>query len=101
MNIQTVINNLRHTIAGKEMLLATYENPSINPYPPMVKATMVHMLETNITELKRILQDVEQCMPKEHVGDSNFESWYESYPQQGISKQVARDAYAAGMGDGQ
>lgn len=33
------------------------------------------------------------------VGDSHFEEWYQSYERQGISKQVARDAYAAGMGD--
>ena len=37
--------------------------------------------------------------PKLHVGDSSFEEWYQTYPRQGISKQVARDAYAAGMGD--
>lgn len=34
-----------------------------------------------------------------HVGDSSFEGWYQSYEQHGNVKQVARDAYAAGMSD--
>jgi hypothetical protein len=62
MNIQTVAQNLRNTIAGKEMLLETYKNPSILTKP--IRETMAHMLEINIDELKRILQDVEQCIPK-------------------------------------
>jgi hypothetical protein len=62
MNIQTVASNLRNTIAGKEMLLETYKNPSILTKP--IRETMAHMLEINIGELKRILQDVEQCIPK-------------------------------------
>jgi hypothetical protein len=63
MNIQTVAANLRTTIAGKEMLLETYKNPSILTKP--IRETMVHMLEVNIDELKRILKDVEQCIEKE------------------------------------
>ena len=61
MNIQTLAQNLRNTIAGKEMLLDTYKNPSVNPYPKGVKETMIQMLEVNIAELKGILQDVEHC----------------------------------------
>ena len=57
MNIQTVANNLKNTIAGKEMLLAEYENQS-------EKMVIAGMLRINIDELKRILQDVEQCIPK-------------------------------------
>jgi hypothetical protein len=60
MNIQTVADNLRKTIAGKEMLLETYKNPSILTKP--IRETMAHMLEVNIDELKRILQDVEQSV---------------------------------------
>jgi len=60
MNIQTVAENLRNTIAGKEMLLDTYKNPGILTKP--IRETMAHMLEVNIDELKRILQDVEQCV---------------------------------------
>lgn len=59
MNISTVANNLRNTIAGKEMLLESYRNPLI--LHKSVRETMAHMLEINIRELQRILQDVEQC----------------------------------------
>lgn len=70
MNIQTVANNLRNTIAGKEMLLETYKNPmglarSVLTKP--IRETMTHMLEINIDELKRVLQDVEQCIEKVEV----------------------------------
>jgi hypothetical protein len=35
-----------------------------------------------------------------HVGESRFESWYEQHPKAcGGDKQLARDAYAAGLGD--
>jgi hypothetical protein len=54
MNIQTVAENLRVTIAGKEMLLAEYESKNI---------LLAGMLRVNIDELQRILQDVEQCRP--------------------------------------
>jgi hypothetical protein len=62
MNIQTVAENLRKTIAGKEMLLETYKNPSV--LTKQIRETMTHMLEINVTELKRILADVEQCIPR-------------------------------------
>lgn len=65
MNIATVARNIKNTIAGKEILLDTYQNPSVNPYPTFVKETMIQMLEINIAELKQILQDVEQCVKKE------------------------------------
>lgn len=65
MNISTVRDNLKSTIAGKEMLLDTYKNPSVNPYPKFVKEAMIDFLEVNIAELKRILADVEQCVAKD------------------------------------
>jgi hypothetical protein len=58
MNIQTVAQNLRNTIAGKEELLAFLKGRRI---PPEVS---IHYLEINITELRRILEDVEQCIPR-------------------------------------
>jgi hypothetical protein len=58
MNIQTVKTNLEKTISGKEELLADLKGRRI---PPEVS---IHYLEININELKRILQDVEQCIPK-------------------------------------
>jgi hypothetical protein len=73
MNIQTVAENLRNTIAGKEMLLETYKNPSILTKP--IRETMAHMLEVNISELKRILQDVEQCEPSLPGEGNNYEKW--------------------------
>jgi hypothetical protein len=50
---------------GKELLLDTYQNPSVNPYPKGFKEMMIQMLGINIGELRRILQDVEQCISKE------------------------------------
>jgi len=61
MNINTVAENLRNTIAGKEELLADLKGRRI---PPEVS---IHYLEINIDELKRILQDVEQCIEKVEV----------------------------------
>lgn len=61
MNIYTVRDNLKRTIAGKEMLLVTYENPDVKAYPKAIRETMATMLEININELKAILKDVEVC----------------------------------------
>ena len=72
MNIQTVANNLRNTIAGKEKYLAeAQENRNHeNTYVRLASYTIVKMLEVNIAELKRILQDVEQCEQF-----NNYEKW--------------------------
>ena len=69
MNIQTVAENLRNTIAGKEKLLEEYKKASLiavrNDTPDRVTiVAMAGFLSTNIDELKRILQDVEQCVEK-------------------------------------
>ena len=66
MNIQTVAENLRNTIAGKEMLLASYQGPMDN-CTEFVKKTTIHFLEINIAELERVLQDVEQCIDEMKV----------------------------------
>lgn len=60
MTIQNIVENLRNTIHKKEMLLTTYQNPSIKCYPKGVKEGMELQLSTNIEELKSILQDIEQ-----------------------------------------
>jgi hypothetical protein len=63
MNIQTVAENLRNTIAGKEKYLAGLCNyQGINEGAAMYNEGIRAMLELNIDELKRILQDVEQCV---------------------------------------
>jgi hypothetical protein len=66
MNIYTVRDNLKNTIAGKEQLLEEYKKASLiavrNDTPDRVTiGAMAGFLSTNIDELKRILQDVEQC----------------------------------------
>jgi hypothetical protein len=63
MNIQTVITNLRATIAGKEqMLTATQENYRLSTMAEgMALTATIEFLKINIDELRRILQDVEQC----------------------------------------
>jgi hypothetical protein len=64
MNIQTVAENLRNTIAGKEKYLAEWRAVKASA-DPMMYQTIIGMLEVNIDELKRILQDVEQCIKVE------------------------------------
>jgi hypothetical protein len=69
MNIQTVRDNLKNTIAGKEELLAVFtkpENYDWLPQPDKTARDAVNaFLKVNIGELKRILQDVESCVAKD------------------------------------
>lgn len=68
MNIETVAQNLKRTINGKEMLLESYKNPSVGRKGVAGEAAMyatIQFLEANIDELNRILQDVEQCVAKD------------------------------------
>lgn len=63
MNIQTVIKNLRNTIASKEEMLAEYQEArklATMREDSALYAT-VSFLKVNIDELKRILQDLEIC----------------------------------------
>jgi hypothetical protein len=76
MNIQTVAENLKNTIAGKEELLTKWQEfHPVESSDRSHKATMVRMLEINIDELKRILQDVEQCEPSLPGEGNNYEKW--------------------------
>ncbi len=73
MNIQTVANNLRNTIAGKEQMLTEYQEArklATMSEDSALFAT-VSFIKVNIAELQRILQDVEQCLPSM----SNYEKW--------------------------
>lgn len=67
MNIQTVAQNLRNTIAGKERFLRVREMTILpdDKIKKMANEVIDHMLQENIDELKRILQDVEQCVAKD------------------------------------
>ena len=64
MTIQTVRDNLKNTIAGKEKMLTTLqarvglERAGIDQ---VAFIATVNFLEINIAELQRVLQDVEQC----------------------------------------
>ena len=76
MNIQTVKTNLEKTIAGKEQLLTKWQEfHPVESSDRSHKATMVGMLELNIDELRRILQDVEQCEPSLPGEGNNYEKW--------------------------
>jgi hypothetical protein len=64
MNIQTIRDNLKNTIAGKEAYqeeLAIAAQTAEFPETTAIDA-MVMMLDVNLEELKRILKDVEQCI---------------------------------------
>jgi hypothetical protein len=76
MNIQTVAQNLRNAIAGKEKMLATLQQRvSIErtPIDQTAFVAVINFLEINIDELKRILQDVEQCEPSLPGEGYNYE----------------------------
>jgi len=67
VNIKTVADNLRNTIAGKEQMLAQIKEdlPKITDHTTHhVSFVTSEFLKVNIDELKRILQDVEQCHPE-------------------------------------
>lgn len=71
MNIQTVAENLRNTIAGKEKYISEWNNANLTETSDRIhRATIVGMLTVNIDELKHILQDVEQC-----VKQASNDSW--------------------------
>ena len=70
MNIQTVAENLRRTIAGKEEMLAqqrsalvlSYLGPTLPGGAEMACIATIQFLEINLDELKNILWDVEMCV---------------------------------------
>ena len=68
MNIQTVAQNLRNTIAGKEEALAVYESRKDilrAPGDQMAVVATIEFLKININELKVILFDIEKCVEKD------------------------------------
>lgn len=62
MNIQTVRDNLKNTIAGKELLLEQFKTTQSRHG---INLETMHVcqrfLEINLEELRDILVDVEQC----------------------------------------
>lgn len=62
MNIYTVRDNLKNTIAGKEQMLADLEIPASCPAGNrLALETIAKFLVINIKELNSILADVEKC----------------------------------------
>jgi thiamine monophosphate synthase len=68
MNIYTVRDNLKNTIAGKEKYLAQVDSALAGGLASsqlrIALSTTQEFLSINIDELKRILQDVEVCCEK-------------------------------------
>ena len=66
MNIHTVADNLRNTIAGKEHLLDQYsralEGDKMLYEQKIAVGAAKEFVQINIDELNRILQDVEKCL---------------------------------------
>lgn len=66
MNLQTVITNLQNTISGKEHLLEQYsralEGDKMLYEQKIAVGAASEFVKINIAELRRILQDVEQCI---------------------------------------
>lgn len=81
MKLETVRDNLKRTIYGKEMLLETYENPSVgrhNAGSQMAMTATIEFLKVNIDELKKILADIELC-----TNDADANSWIENPDRMG------------------
>lgn len=58
----------------------------------------------SVEAIVRAARETKGAEPVLHVGDSDFEDWFGHYAATGAffrtgCKQIARDAYAAGMGD--
>lgn len=66
MNISTVRDNLISTIAGKELHLSNAikirDEQDLTLEQEVANYMTIQFLAINIDELKRILQDVEQCI---------------------------------------
>ena len=62
MNIYTVRDNLKNTIAGKEAFVARLSNTrDMTAEAAMAMEATRTMVEINLDELKKILADVEVC----------------------------------------
>ena len=80
MNIQTVAENLRNTIAGKEKYLDEVRTARCiaDRGEDIALHAVQELLKINIDELKRILQDVEQCCKQ-----ATYDSWKDNPDRMG------------------
>ena len=67
MNIETVAENLRNTIVGKELLVAHYRKVAANQGNALdnINTAFAGFVQHNVDELRQILKDVEQCIGAE------------------------------------
>jgi len=66
MNIHTVAENLRNIIEGREYMLQELEGMKFNKIGEIIANDVtIKFLAANLDELKRILEDVEQCIKDE------------------------------------
>ena len=67
MNIETVAENLRDIIAGKELLVAHYRKVATNQGNALdnINTAFAGFVQDNVDELRRVLKDVEQCIGAE------------------------------------
>jgi flagellar biosynthesis/type III secretory pathway protein FliH len=86
IDMKTVRDNLKNTIAGKETMLAEMLQKQYTLPQVEARALSVTMefLEINIDELKRILQDVEQCQDRYQEG---YEDGHDAGYEQAILKE--------------
>lgn len=72
MNIHTVADNLRRTIAGKELTVQSYQKSLglADRDEHIAVSTMIRFLEINIDELKKILADIESCAVEQSWRDN-------------------------------
>ena len=90
MNIYTIRDNLKNTIAGKQALLDQYrkaQGPATGS-EDIVTYAIVRFLETNLEELGNILADVEKCVAKEieHSWRDNPDRMGGQYTQEEIDR---------------
>ena len=73
MNIETIQENLKNTIAGKEAMLKSHtaflKSSGMDGLENTIVYATVEFLKINLEELKNILKDVEKCIPEKMETD--------------------------------
>lgn len=80
MNIYTVRDNLKQTIRGKELLLN-----SLSPSKAEGYSILKNIIEMNLDELQKILNDVEVCVVQHERMSSHLSAaaWIIDHDRQG------------------
>lgn len=86
----------------KEIFLSSNKNPIAHEHEYEARALYLHPAPPPVGERDHI-EDVRNMVgERAKVGNSNFESWYSELHQSGKgSKQIAREAYEAGLNEAQ